>query len=238
MAPSSDDPLIRYLLGRATEEERTLIEKRLFTEDGFEEELYAAADDIMDDYLAGRLVLPERAFFEKRFLALPRHRERLNFVRALRSALPDKRKPWQAWALVATAALAVAFGAGWLLVGTRAPSEPVDSTAAGPDATVVPLPRHVDAAVDVDLGPHTRHVRLEVDLNFRGPRVTAAILDASRHTTWTSGDRSVAEGVPFVLDVPAERFDVPYAFLQIESHAGRNRTIARAEYVLHVVRSR
>lgn len=115
-ATATDDPLVRYLLGQADEDERAQVEERLFTDDAFEEELMATADELMHDYLAGRLKGAERLFFEERFLAVRRHRERLSFLHGLRTVLPPPppaRPRWLGPAMAAGVA-AAALGAWWL----------------------------------------------------------------------------------------------------------------------------
>ena len=137
--PTRDERLVRYLVGRAAEEERAEIEERLFADDAFEEELYATADDVMDEYLGGRLAPPERVFFEERFLTVARHRTRLEFLRQLRRALPPpppRSRPWLPWVAAAGTA-AAALGAVWLS------SRPAVAPGPGPQvarATATPVP--------------------------------------------------------------------------------------------------
>jgi hypothetical protein len=159
---TDDDPLLRYLLGRASDEEREDVEQRLFIDDTFEEELYATADDVMHDLLAGRLAPAERMFFERRFLAIPRHRERLAFLSdleaaATRPARPSRRGP--GWAIAAATAAAVLGGA--LLFSSR-------HMASSPERTARMAPRpapSVAAAVPAIVPP---------TVTVREPRPTAA----------------------------------------------------------------
>lgn len=89
--------LVEYLLGRLPEPDRTHIDERLFTDEALEEELMATADDLIHAYLKGVLSAEDRGHFETHFLAVPRHQQRLAFVRDLGLAveqvnLEDGRK--------------------------------------------------------------------------------------------------------------------------------------------------
>jgi hypothetical protein len=96
----------RFLLGTASEEERQDVERRLFAENEFAEELQGREDDLIDDYAHGRLAEPERAQFQRRWLSSPEKSERVAFAlaaRRLRS--PRQRKSLPAWLPFAAAAL-------------------------------------------------------------------------------------------------------------------------------------
>ena len=135
----TDERLIRYLLGRASDEERAAVEERLFTDDAYEEELHATADEVMYDYLAGRLAGPERLFFEERFLAVPRHRERLAFLDGLRAALPrPSRTPSVRWLGPAVAAGTAAALVGGFWLSSRTAVAPGQVAHVAPAPTVTP----------------------------------------------------------------------------------------------------
>jgi anti-sigma factor RsiW len=91
-ASSDDRDVAQYLLGRLPPGEREVIEERLFTDDSLHERFETAADDLIHAYLSGELPEQERADFESHFLASPRRRERLAFVRDLASAV-DRMTP-------------------------------------------------------------------------------------------------------------------------------------------------
>jgi len=79
--------LVQYLLGAVPPSEQEEIQRRVFTDEGFDQELLATADDLIHAYLAGALSREERSRFETHFLAMPRHRERLVFLRDLLTAV-------------------------------------------------------------------------------------------------------------------------------------------------------
>jgi hypothetical protein len=124
----------RFLLGTADEEERQDVERRLFTEDEFAEELQAREDDLIDDYAHGRLAQPERGQFERRWLASPDGRERVAFARAARRLRsPIRRTLAPTWLpLAAAAVLALTTSVlGWRTreLGQRLEHEQVRSAA-------------------------------------------------------------------------------------------------------------
>jgi len=117
-AASDPDPLVEYLLGRLPPEAAAELEGRSIDDDDLHEELLATADDLIHAYLVGSLTAEDRREFETHFLASPRRRERLNFLRTLLAAIerlqiaqPAPRRvpatmPAWSWAAVAAAAIA------------------------------------------------------------------------------------------------------------------------------------
>ena len=132
--------LVRYLLGKVSEAERAEVEKRLLTEDGFEDELQAALDDVLQGYLKDALAPTDREHLEKQLQAIPHYRQRLTFMKDLLTTagrvpqeLPGDEKPahaaptsssaWRLWAQVAAVLLAL-LGAILLLARQSAPTPP------------------------------------------------------------------------------------------------------------------
>jgi tetratricopeptide (TPR) repeat protein len=74
----------RFMLGKASEEERSAVEQRLMVDKAFYEELSVVEDELIDDFLAGELSPDELETFDSYFLASPDRRVKLNFGRALR----------------------------------------------------------------------------------------------------------------------------------------------------------
>ncbi len=112
----------RYLLGAASDEERTAIEQEYFADARALERLEAIEDDLIEDYLADRLDADERTSFERRYLAVPHRRRRIETVRALMAAAgqaapaaPLRRTPVTGWLPLAAAALLVPGIGGWWL---------------------------------------------------------------------------------------------------------------------------
>jgi anti-sigma factor RsiW len=85
--PTQERTLVAYLLGRLPEEEQVELEERYMEEDDLHEELLATADDLIHAYLDDGLSAGDRERFETYFLASPRRRQRLAFVRGLLAAL-------------------------------------------------------------------------------------------------------------------------------------------------------
>ena len=59
----------RYLLGQATEAERSALELEYFHSDEAVDRMAAAEDDLIEDYLSDRLDPVERGLFERDYLA-------------------------------------------------------------------------------------------------------------------------------------------------------------------------
>lgn len=81
--------MVRYLLGSATEKERTEIEERLFSASEDFDHLVALEDSLIDDYVTGRLPAEERDAFEEAFL--PHRSADVQFSRALIQAITKKK---------------------------------------------------------------------------------------------------------------------------------------------------
>lgn len=75
----------RYLLGRMADAERDELEKRLLAEDAAYEDVLATEDELIDEYLAGGGSSADRRAFEERLLPHARIRERVAYVRRLRT---------------------------------------------------------------------------------------------------------------------------------------------------------
>jgi hypothetical protein len=148
--------LVDYLLGRLPEGERDAIERRLFVEEDFNDELLGTLDDLIHAYLTGALSQEDRTRFESEVLASPRHRQRLAFMKEMLAAvdrLPagqvdspsvaagraGRRSP--AWLVAAAVVIASLAGLAWLLVHRAAPPQaPVAFRPVPPPATAPPAP--------------------------------------------------------------------------------------------------
>lgn len=116
--PRQEPAFLEFLLGGLTAEERERLEELAFSDDDTSEQLEATADDLIHAYLAGALSATNRLRFETHFLASPRRRERLEFLRQLVAAAgrvagrePSHRPRW--WTRPALAAVAT----GGILLG-------------------------------------------------------------------------------------------------------------------------
>jgi anti-sigma factor RsiW len=157
-AAEQERQLAQHLLGQLPEAEAETLEERLFADDELRAELLATADDLIHSYLVGGLTRDDRERFETHFLASPRHRERVAYIRDLLSAVARvpapsvaKARPktgfpvhvfWPTWALAAALALVVAGGLLWLIrqrsehEGRLAHATPLPAT---PASTPAPL---------------------------------------------------------------------------------------------------
>lgn len=85
MIQESDEKIIReHLLGKLTEEELSLAEKRLLTDDDYFELLTIMEDELIDEYINDDLTDEDRKRFEAFFLYTPERREKLRFAQTLK----------------------------------------------------------------------------------------------------------------------------------------------------------
>jgi hypothetical protein len=82
----------RYLLGRASPEERIDLEKKYFSDASLFEELTEAENDLIDSYVRGKLSDLDRQEFERQYLGSAQRRARVQFASAL---LEISREPRQ-----------------------------------------------------------------------------------------------------------------------------------------------
>jgi hypothetical protein len=127
MSPGPDAARARrYLLGQATEEERSALELEYFHSDEAVDRIAAAEDDLIEDYLSDRLDPVERGSFERDYLAARNHRRRVETIRQLLASTsrtePGPAMDWSRQRLALAAAL-VLFAAGSLWVFTSSRGE-------------------------------------------------------------------------------------------------------------------
>jgi len=71
----SEELLVRYLLGKMSDQERDRVDEQFFGDRDFLEQLLTVEDDLIDDYVRGELSPSDRRQFEEFFLRSPdRHR--------------------------------------------------------------------------------------------------------------------------------------------------------------------
>lgn len=136
-----DELMSRYLLGDLSEAEQTTLEDEYFADDEIFGQMLAVEDDLIDAYVHGELPAAEREQFERRFLTTPQRRARVEFARCLlrdtavvtaSPAAGQARGSWwqsllgvlraqtpAAQFAFTAAALVLALGGSWLLVGLR-----------------------------------------------------------------------------------------------------------------------
>ncbi len=153
--------IVSFLLGELAEDQRTLVEERLFTDDDFYSQVLAIQDDLTDDYIQGRLAGGRRIQFEQRFMKSPRRRERVEFAGAFAAVMPElpavqpeelSRPTLMSWwqsllasvrtnspslAFAASAALMLLLvGAGWLVIENRRLASRLDQAHSQRDSTI------------------------------------------------------------------------------------------------------
>ena len=204
-----------YCLGVLREDDRDRLEAELVADADVLEEVDATADDLIRDYLAGALGSDDRARFEAFFLASPRRRERVAFVRdlmaATRRARPQvqpRRGASRRWSWPVAAALAAALAgiiAFALWRGRAAAPQTVDAPVAAPSAapSSVPTDRATVAtprvarldlpavprgvvAVALD-GTATLHVRVAVRAPI-APGYSVSLRQPGRPPAWEASD--------------------------------------------------
>jgi len=207
-----DARLAMHLLGRLPADQRHEVEESLFltADEGVLDELQAAGDDLIQAYLAGALSPEDRAAFEAHFLAAPRHRERLEFMRDLLSAVDEvsaEDAPARArtssgqrpWAFAAAAAVAAA---GTLVVLTMRRGDPEPPRPSQPPATAV-AQRPVAATPSPEVRPRwSAPTAAEVRV-LRLPRLAAGPVPVAL----TSRTRSVQVEVAVDEDKESPSFD-------------------------------
>lgn len=90
----SQELIRKYLLGNLTDEVRMReMEEKILFEDAFDEELSIGEDELVDEYLDGNLSENEHTQFLQYFLITPERREKLRFIRNLRSLAAKEKIP-------------------------------------------------------------------------------------------------------------------------------------------------
>ena len=130
---SDQGSMKRYLLGRASPEERIDLEQRYLSDPGLFEEFTEVENDLIDSYVRGRLSDLDRDEFERQYPDSPHRRRRVQFASALaevsrepsrapsvqkssfwqRLTLPFQARPRLQWGL-AVGAMTMILAVGWL----------------------------------------------------------------------------------------------------------------------------
>ncbi len=79
----NEELLRRYLLGEVRDEERSMVEQRLLTDQLYFNELLGMEEDLTDEYVQGTLHGDEREQFELHFASSPERRESVEFAQVL-----------------------------------------------------------------------------------------------------------------------------------------------------------
>src|SRR5262245_59661566 len=70
----------RYLLGEASDDECSFVERRLLTDRDYFSRLVRIEEELTDQYVQDQLDESERQRFENHFMLAPEHREQVNFA--------------------------------------------------------------------------------------------------------------------------------------------------------------
>lgn len=73
----------RFLLGDLNDEAREQVEKRIFTDGEYRQEVLIVEDELLEEYALGELSEPERELFQVHYLSTPRQMQKLRVSRAL-----------------------------------------------------------------------------------------------------------------------------------------------------------
>lgn len=138
----SEEAILRYLLGESTSQEWQQVEDEYFDDPDFLAQIDAVEADLIDRYVLGLLSAGEREKFEQYVLNSPSQQQKVEFARELHDLVKQEREqspimtdvrskntPWREPLLkffrlpkfslgLATAALVIAVGGGWLIVET------------------------------------------------------------------------------------------------------------------------
>lgn len=105
------------MLGELSEEEKTVLETKYFSDDQFFHELLEVESDLVDAYVRDEITPSERERFEAALDLFPARREKVEFARALQRVLtrPLVRDipAWRRMLPLAAAVLLFAAGAAW-----------------------------------------------------------------------------------------------------------------------------
>jgi hypothetical protein len=222
-----------YFLAALDEERTARLEEEVLGEHALYEEMDGCADELIRDYLAGALAAEERGRFERHFLASPRRRERVAFLRDLGQAidrvapLPVPARSRRAVYLALAAALLLAALLAFLRLRpaavpqrarqpVRAPSAGAPSGLPAPERLrTTPLPaadiQEVALAGGSAAGPtpvaiagHVSALRLRVP--FAGPAspsYAVVVRDAAGTVRWRSDDVAPASATALEVVVPS-----------------------------------
>jgi hypothetical protein len=125
-----EELMVRYLLGEATDEERTHVEERFLSDHDYFQQMLALEDALVDQYVTGDMPVSQRVLFEKS--SVSERREKVEFTKELIDDIRKKNSTVNAPAepslftmiffrrgivptMLAAAALLVLIAAPWVL---------------------------------------------------------------------------------------------------------------------------
>jgi hypothetical protein len=160
----------RYLLGEASDDERSRVEQQYFADEAALDRMEAAEEALIEDYVAGRLPPDQRARFEREFLSVPHRRARVATIRTLmtaasrrapvtmedRPAVPRVRRPLLGRLSLAAAAIVLLAAGTWWVAGVsrgRPAAERHQAAVPSGPAPLAPTPRSSPRVFAVSISP-------------------------------------------------------------------------------------
>ncbi len=135
------DLLLRYLLGRVSEDERDAVGTRLFSDDGFADALEDVENDLLDAYVRGQLDPADAHAVKTRLLNSERQREKLASAKIIAGTSPQRAVPAFRWLLLAAAAVLMFWAASLDLRHPLPPADQARLPEASGQAPPVPAPK-------------------------------------------------------------------------------------------------
>jgi hypothetical protein len=238
----------RYLLGQASEEECSAVEREYFADETALDRIAGVEDDLVEDYLVGRLPADERNRFERHYLASSEHRTRLEAIRRL-SAMPERVRMHSFRYLAVAATLLISVAVLWRVLPRRPESARVLERPPAPAqierrvfaVSLSPIAVRSDTnsqSVVIPSGTDAVALQLESDSGpSKAANARVVVQTVAGDEVWRGPASSTSDlpaGVIARIDVPASRLSVDdYIVVLLEGDAG-NAERERNRYVLRV----
>lgn len=87
LPPDNENVLRGFLLGTLSAAEREAIEDRFMVESDLFDALHASEEELLEEYVSGELSVSQRQQIERSLLLVPRNRERVKLLSAMRTAV-------------------------------------------------------------------------------------------------------------------------------------------------------
>ncbi len=229
------DELRAYLLDKLTQEERSLLEERMFADDELFDRMLDAENDLVDAYAAGRLSPGDAAKFAAGTNHPPGRRNRVTVAKALFAREQTARSPGNRYrkvhlqqALSVAAALVVVSVAAWLYKAKTSMLVPSARIAVRPGASVMSIfltstvTRERNAAPSITLPKGTTELRVTAAVPAVTPDTAlhAELRAATGNLVWQGTPQSWAGNSPTFL-IPAAQLPSGAAELDVFAGAAR-----------------
>jgi hypothetical protein len=196
------------------EEQRVALEDRWMEDPDLHQQLRGVEAELLDAYVRGRVSASERTSIESFLLTSDSQRRKLEFARALQTAVLTPRPSARPWSMLAAVAASLVLGAGiWWMgwqnlalrrelssrsVETRASSGGLSSALLRPDTT-----RGASEPKLIQTPSGTEIIRLELELDTGDENQSyAAELSSGGNRVWAEEPiRSAPRGSRFIVPV-------------------------------------